>query len=249
MRPFAARDAGFRLDLAAKTGRIHRRICGDSIMSYIHETSGWPNLSWDEAGISRLLADVRHRQGRLFGRMEALGFRVRAEAQLKTLTDDVMKSSEIEGEQLDAGQVRSSIARRLGLDVGGTVPSSRDVDGVVEMMLDATQNYAEPLTRERLFGWHSSLFPSGRSGMRRIAVGAWRSAEAGPMQVVSGPIGRERVHYEAPSAERLDQEMGVFLQWFEGDRGLDPVLKAGTAHFWFDLDGFAAGLLHLRRRA
>jgi Fic family protein len=202
-------------------------------MSYIHENPDWPNLKWDAAKLSPLLADVRHRQGRLLGRMEGLGFRLRAEANLTTLTADVIKSNAIEGEHLDVEQVRSSIARRLGLDVGGTAPSNRDVDGVVEMMLDATQKYAEPLTAERLFGWHASLFPSGRSGMRRITVGAWRPPEAGPMQVVSGPIGRERVHFEAPSAERLEHEMAVFLEWFGKGGGVDPVLKAGTAHFWF----------------
>lgn len=202
-------------------------------MSYIHENPDWPNLKWNEAKLSPLLADVRHRQGRLLGKMEGLGFRLRAEANLTTLTADVIKSSAIEGKQLDAEQVRSSIARRLGLDVGGTAPSSRDVDGVVEMMLDATQKYADPLTAERLFGWHASLFPTGRSGMQRITVGAWRPLEAGPMQVVSGPMGKEQVHFEAPSADRLDHEMAAFLDWFGDGRGVDPVLKAGIAHFRF----------------
>lgn len=202
-------------------------------MSYIHENQDWPDLKWAEAKLSLLLADVRHRQGRLLGKMEGLGFRLRAEANLTTLTADVIKSSAIEGQQLDAEQVRSSIARRLGLDVGGTAPSSRDVDGVVEMMLDATQRYAEPLTAERLFGWHASLFPTGRSGMQRITVGAWRPIEAGPMQVVSGAMGREQVHFEAPSAERLEHEMATFLEWFGGGSEVDPVLKAGIAHFRF----------------
>lgn len=165
--------------------------------------------------------------------MEGLGFRLRAEANLTTLTADVMKSSAIEGALLDVEQVRSSIARRLGLDFGGNVPSSGDVEGVVEMMLDATQNYVMPLTAERLFGWHASLFPAGRSGMRRITVGAWRPADVGAMQVVSGPIGRERVHFEAPAADRLAHEISVFLEWFEAANGIDPVLKAGMAHFWF----------------
>ena len=202
-------------------------------MRYIHQSPAWPNLKWDKAGLSPLLADVRHRQGRLLGKMEGLGFRVRSEANLATLTADVIKSSAIEGKLLDAGQVRSSIALRLGLDVGGTAPSSRDVDGVVEMMLDAIQKYAEPLTAERLFGWHASLLPTGRSGMRRITVGAWRPPEAGPMQVVSGPMGKERVHFEAPSADRLDHETAAFLDWFGNNSGVDPVLKAGLAHFWF----------------
>ncbi len=202
-------------------------------MSYIHENPDWPNLKWNEAKLSPLLADVRHRQGRLLGKMEGLGFLLRAEANLTTLTADVLKSSAIEGKQLDAEQVRSSIARRLGLDVGGAAPSSRDVDGVVEMMLDATQKYAEPLTAERLFGWHASLFPTGRSGMQRMTVGAWRPIEAGPMQVVSGAMGREQVHFEAPSAELLEQEMATFLEWFGGDCEVDPVLRAGIAQFRF----------------
>jgi Fic family protein len=202
-------------------------------MSYIHESADWPSLRWDDAKLLPLLADVRHRQGRLLGRLEGLGFRLRVEASLTTLTTDVIKSSAIEGTLLDAGQVRSSIARRLGLDFGGNVQPSRDVEGVVEMMLDATQKYAGPLTAERLFGWHASLFPTGRSGMRRITVGAWRPAEIGPMQVVSGPMGRERVHFEAPAADRLQHEVSVFLDWFGAANGIDPVLKAGIAHFWF----------------
>lgn len=202
-------------------------------MSYIHEKPDWPDLKWSEAKLSLLLADVRHRQGRLLGKMEGLGFRLRAEANLTTLTADVIKSSAIEGQQLDAEQVRSSIARRLGLDVGGAAPSSRDVDGVVEMMLDATQRYTEPLTAERLFGWHASLFPTGRSGMQRITFGVWRPIEAGPMQVVSGAMGREQVHFEAPSAERLEHEMATFVEWFGGGSEVDPVLKAGIAHFRF----------------
>ena len=202
-------------------------------MTYIHEKPGWPNLRWDNALLLPLLADVRHRQGRLLGRMEGLGFRLRAEATLTILTSDVIQSSAIEGAHLDAGQVRSSIARRLGLDFGGTVRASREVEGVVEMMLDATQKFAEPLATERLFGWHAALFPTGRSGMRRITVGAWRPASIGPMQVVSGPMGREKVHFEAPAADLLQHEVEVFLDWFEAPNGIDPVLKAGIAHFWF----------------
>jgi Fic family protein len=202
-------------------------------VSYIHKKAGWPSLKWNGAKLSPLLADVRHRQGRLLGRMEGLGFRLRAEASLTTLTADVIKSSAIEGELLDAAQVRSSIARRLGLDLGGSVKAGRDVEGVVEMMLDATQKFAEPLTVERLFGWHASLFPTGRSGMRRITVGACRPADIGPMQVVSGPMGRERIHFEAPAADRLKREVSEFLKWFETEAEIDPVLKAGIAHFWF----------------
>ena len=202
-------------------------------MKYIHENPRWPNLKWDDAKLLPLLADVRHRQGRLLGQMEGLGFRLRAEASLTTLTADVIKSSAIEGALLDAEQVRSSIARRLGLDFGGHVNPSRDVEGVVEMMLDATQKYPEPLTAERLFGWHASLFPTGRAGMRRITVGAWRPAGTDPMQVVSGRAGHERIHFEAPAANRLHHEVSVFLDWFEAAKGIDPVLKAGIAHFWF----------------
>lgn len=202
-------------------------------MEYIHQQADWPKLTWDAAKLSVLLAEVRHRQGRLLGRMEGLGFLLRSEAQLFTLTADVVQSSAIEGENLDAEEVRSSIARRLGLEQAGAAVASRDVEGIVEMMLDATQNYALPLTRERLFGWHAALFPTGRSGLRKITVGAWRPAEVGAMQVVSGPIGRERVHFEAPPAEKLDQEMRAFLEWFEAGNGFDPVIKAGVAHFWF----------------
>jgi len=165
--------------------------------------------------------------------MEALGFKVRAEAVLRTLTEDVLKSSEIEGEKLDADQVRSSVARRLGIDIGGLQPADRHVEGVVEMMLDATQRYDQPLTAERLFGWHASLFPTGRSGMHRITVGAWRDDSAAPMQVVSGPVGRERVHFEAPTADRLEEEMRRFLEWFNGNAATEPVLKAALAHLWF----------------
>lgn len=157
---------------------------------------------------------------------------MREEAVLHALTEDVLKSSEIEGEVLDREQVRSSIARRLGMDIGGLIEADRNVEGVVEMMLDATQNYTQPLTAERLYGWHAALFPTGRSGMSRITVGAWRGVEGGPMQVVSGPIGREHVHYEAPASERMDEEMARFLDWFETAMP-DPVVKAGVAHLWF----------------
>jgi Fic family protein len=165
--------------------------------------------------------------------MEAIGFELRDEAHLQTLTDDVVKSSEIEGEELDRGQVRSSIARQLGLDVGGLVPADRQVEGVVEMMLDATGKFQQPLTEERLFAWHASLFPSGRSGMRKIIVGGWRDDRTGPMQVVSGPVGREKVHNEAPPAERLAEEMTKFLTWFQEPGDIDPLLMAGLAHLWF----------------
>lgn len=201
---------------------------------YIHEQPGWPEFSWDDRALSPAVAELRHRQGRLLGRMEALGFDLRAEASLTTLTSDIVKSSAIEGELLKPEEVRSSIARRLGIDVGGYVAASRNVEGIVEMMLDATQNYAEPLSGERLFNWHAALFPTGRSGMHRIAVASWRPKEAGPMRVVSGPVGREKIHFEAPAAERLAGEMRSFLDWFNAqDRELDPILKAAIAHFWF----------------
>ena len=165
--------------------------------------------------------------------MESLGFDLRQQAVLRTLTEDVVKTSEIEGEQLDAEQVRSSIARRLGMDVAGIKQPDREVEGIVEMMLDATRHYDQALTAERVFAWHASLFPAGRSGMRRIRVGAWRDDATGPMQVVSGPIGRERVHFEAPPADRLDREMSVFLDWFNAATQTDEVLKAALAHLWF----------------
>ena len=204
---------------------------------YIHELSDWPKFHWDQENLANSLASVRHRQGRLVGHMEALGFELQQQAELTALTDEVVKSSEIEGEKLDTNEVRSSIARRLGIDVGGLEPTDRHVEGVVEMMLDATRKYEQPLTADRLFGWHSALFPTGRSGMRKIRVGAWRDDSSGPMQVVSGPVGRERVHFEAPAAERLDQEMDRFLAWFNEKEAtkaqIEPVLKAGVAHLWF----------------
>ncbi len=201
--------------------------------TYIHELSDWPEFRLDGSRLAAVLADVRHRQGRLFGHMEGLGFKLRQEAVLKTLTEDVLKSSEIEGERLDAEQVRSSIARRLGMDIGALKRADRNVEGVVEMMLDATRHYEKPLTKDRLFAWHAALFPTGRSGMAKIAAGVWRKDSTGPMQVVSGTIGRERVHYEAPRAGRVNKEMTAFLSWFNAASGEDPVLKAGLAHLWF----------------
>lgn len=201
--------------------------------NYIHQHPDWPRFTWRQDELATLLARVRHRQGRLIGQMLGLGFRLREEAVLHTLTEDVLKSSEIEGEVLDKDQVRSSIARRLGLDIGALAPTDRHVEGVVEMMLDATQNYEAPLTAPRLFGWHASLFPTGYSGISRIDVGRWRGDGSGPMQVVSGPIGRERVHYEAPAAPRLDAEMRSFLDWFDAPHDDDPVIRAAVAHLWF----------------
>lgn len=200
---------------------------------YIHQQKDWPHLHWDSEAVAAPLIDVRHRQGRLIGRMESLGFKLREEAVLQTLTADVVKSSEIEGEKLDPGAVRSSIARRMGLDIGGLIPSDRHVDGVVEMMLDAIRHYSAPLTRERLFNWHTSLFPSVRTGLTAINIGTWRDDHRGAMQVISGPIGHERVHFEAPPARQIPREMKAFLDWFNRDADLDPVLKAAVAHFWF----------------
>lgn len=200
---------------------------------YIHQQKNWPDFTWDHELLLPVLSALRYKQGRLKGYMEVLGFNQRNESTLVTLTQDVLKSSEIEGEVLNPEQVRSSIARKLGLDVAGLVPADRHVDGVVEMMLDATQNYHKPLTQERLFGWHAALFPNGRSGMFKIKVAAWRDHEKGPMQVVSGAMGKERVHYEAPDAGRLAKEMKVFLKWFNSSVTTDLVLKSAIAHFWF----------------
>ena len=200
---------------------------------YIHELKNWPELTFNEAELSPLLADVRHLQGKLLGRMESLGFKLREEATLQTLTHDVIKTSEIEGETLDTEQVRSSIARRMGMDIGITKPATRDVEGVVEVMMDATVSYTKPLTEERLFDWHAALFPTGRSGMQRINVGAWRDESSGAMQVVSGPMGREKVHYEAPSFDLLEQETKRFISWYNAPSSMDLVIKAAISHFWF----------------
>ena len=203
-------------------------------MTYIYELDRWPAFRWSHEQLASRLAAVRHHQGRLIGRMEVLGFDLRAEANLQTLTEEVVKSSEIEGEILDKEQVRSSIARRLGLDVGGLVRTDRHVDGVVEMMIDATGKYDEPLTAERLFAWHAALFPTARNGMKKITVGKWRTEASGLMQVVSGPIGSERVHFEAPSADRVADEISTFLEWFESPPStVDPVFTAAVAHLWF----------------
>lgn len=200
---------------------------------YIHQLEGWPNFIWDSEGIVNLLSEARNLQGRLQGKMESLGFELRNEAILDTLTLDVIKTSEIEGELLNHDQVRSSIARKLGMEIAGSVESDRNVDGVVEMMLDATQNCFEPLTKRRLFDWHASLFPTGRSGMYKIIVGNWRKDTTGPMQVVSGPMGKEKVHFEAPNSDLLDKEMTSFIQWFNQKDKIDLVSKASMAHLWF----------------
>ena len=200
---------------------------------WIHEHQDWPNFTWNAETLASKLSEVRHRQGRLLGRMEGLGFELKREASLSMLTNDVVKSSAIEGENLSPEEVRSSIARRLGIDIAGLIPASRHVEGIVEMMLDATQQFSKPLTKDRLFDWHAALFPTGRSGMHKITVGGWRTIEAGPMQVVSGPIGKEKVHFEAPTAECLEKEMAAFLAWLAREDDTDPVIRAGIAHLWF----------------
>lgn len=202
--------------------------------SYIYDEPDWPRFRWDSDRLMQPLIAVRHQQGRLLGRMDALGLPFQQEAVLQTLTEDAVKSSEIDGEKLDVGQVRSSIARRIGMGAGSFEAADPHVGGVVEMMLDATRHFDQPLTAERLFAWHASLYPTGRSGVREIRVGAWRDDRTGLMQLVSGPTGQERVHFEAPAAGRLEQEMQLFLNWFNQDgASADPVLKAGLAHLWF----------------
>jgi len=207
-------------------------------LRYIHQRPDWPKFSWNDAKLLPVLSRVRHRQGRLLGQMEGLGFRFQAESGLENLTADVIKSSAIEGTVFDPAAVRSSVARRMGLPTTTEMRVGRDVEGAVEMLLDATQNYRKPLTVERLFGWQAALFPSGRSGIRRILVGAWRTPEMDPMQVISGPIGRDRIrrkniHFEAPAAKQIPAEVTKFLDWFESVDGADPVLRAGLAHLWF----------------
>ena len=197
---------------------------------YIHQRKDWTKFTWDAAVITPLLGEVRHRQGKILGVMQGLGFRLQEETVLKTLTLDVVKSSEIEGEQLNPEQVRSSIARRLGIEIAGAVSAERNVEGVVEMLLDATQRYDERLSDERLFGWHAALFPTGRSGMYKIKTAAWRDDA---IQVASGPMGKERVHFEAPIADKVPTEMNAFLDWFNASQDMDPVLKAAFAHLWF----------------
>jgi len=197
---------------------------------YIYQYSNWPNFTWDEKEVQVILGKVRHLQGKIFGQVSALGFSMKEETMLSTLTLDVLKSSEIEGELLNYEQVRSSIARRLGLDYAGMVYPDRNVEAVVEMMLDATQNYDKPLDEERLFGWHAALFPTGRSGMHKIDVGCYRKKE---MQIVSGPMGKEKIHYQAPPPEQVKYEMDRFLEWFNHNTKIDLVVKSAIAHFWF----------------
>ena len=200
---------------------------------YIWQLPDWPHWRYDHVALARPLAEVHLAQGQLQGRLSQLGVSSRDQATLQALTEDVLKTSEIEGEVLNPEAVRSSLARRLGVDIGGLAPADRHVDGVVEMVLDATTNHTQPLTSERLFAWHAALFPTGRSGLSRIRTAAWRDDATGPMQVVSGPIGKRKVHFEAPPAERLSAESHAFLAWFNADSPGDAVLKAGIAHLWF----------------
>jgi Fic family protein len=201
---------------------------------YIYELADWPGFIWNSKTVAPLLSGVRLRQGLLLGKLQGYGFTSRWTATLKVLTEETIKSSAIEGVVLDPENVRSSLARKLGLDVGGLKDhKDRNVDGMVEMMLDATQKFNQPLIKERLFDWHAHLFPQVRTTRDKFRVGAWRDDSQGPMQVVSGPIGRHKVHYVAPAADRLENEMGKFLKWFDGNEQEDPLLKAAIAHLWF----------------
>ncbi|MCX6162986.1 MAG: Fic family protein [Ignavibacteriae bacterium] len=200
---------------------------------FIYQDKDWPNFIWNSDSLVSLLGEVRNKQGLLIGKMDSMGFDLKAEATLENLTLDTIKSSEIEGEFLNAKEVRSSIARHLGLDISGLIPSDRYVDGLVEMMLDATQNYNKPLNAERLYGWQAALFPAGRSGLYKLKTGKWRDDKKGPMQVVSGAFGKEIVHFQAPDASGISNEMKDFLKWFNNEKKLDPVFKAGIAHLWF----------------
>ena len=197
---------------------------------YIYQYKSWPDFTWNEKEVQVILGKVRHLQGKIFGQISALGFSIKEETMLKTLTLDVLKSSEIEGELLDYEQVRSSIARRLGIEHAGMVFSDRNVEGVVEMMLDATQNYDKPIDEERLFGWHAALFPTGRSGMSKIDVARYRQEV---MQIVSGAMGKEKIHYQAPPPKQVKYEMDRFLDWLNNNTEIDLVIKSAIAHFWF----------------
>ncbi len=200
---------------------------------YIHEKDNWTNFTWNEKLVSKKLAETRNRQGRLLGKMESLGFELQDEAVLNTITLEIVKSSEIEGEILDLEQVRSSVARRLGIELAGAIESERHIDGIVEMMLDATQHYDFPITKDRLFGWHSSLFPTGWSNMYKIIVADWRKDTKGPMQVVSGAMGKEKIHFEAPNSDRINSEIENLINWIELENDIDPVLKSAIVHLWF----------------
>jgi Fic family protein len=212
---------------------FYRNISGEKTKVYIYEQSNWPIFEWNSETLLPLLSMVRNSQGKLIGKMGMLGFELRSEANLEILTLEIVKSTEIEGEDLDKQQVRSSIARKLGLNISGLIYSERHVDGIVDLMIDATKNYDKELTRERLFSWHSALFPNGRSGRYRIIAGQWRDDSTGPMQVVSGSLGKEKVHYQAPHALKIENEMTLFFDWFNREKKTDLVFKAAIAHLWF----------------
>lgn len=199
---------------------------------YIWQQTDWPDFTWDDAKLSYKLGRVRGLQGRLVGRMSALGFDLKNSAMLDALTADITKSSEIEGEILNVDQVRSSVARHLGIEIEGLPEADRYIDGVVQVMIDATQNYMQPLTAERFFNWHAALFPTGRSGVYKITVADWRQG-AEPMQVISGAMGKEKIHYQAPDSDHVPYQMKLFLEWVNGNQKIDPVLKAAIAHLWF----------------
>lgn len=226
----AEKIANILRNYAEITFYICRSVTLQKVAKYIYQYKNWTSFTWRESDINAIFGEVRNLQGRILGHMNTLGFATKEEATLRTLTLDVIESSAIEGEKLDYDQVRSSIARRLGINIAGLVPANRKVDGVVEMMLDATQNFQKPLTKKRLCGWHSALFPTGHSGMLRIEVARYRT---GAMQIVSGAMGRERVHYEAVPGARVKEEMDHFLKWFNDKNTIDPVLKSAIAHFWF----------------
>lgn len=209
----------------------HRMSYGDYL--YIWQSSAWPQWRYDLAALARPLAEVSRAQGLLLGRLADVGGATRDQASLLALTDDVVKTSEIEGEHLNVASVRSSIARRLGVDIGALAPVDRHVEAVVEMVLDATANCWQPVTDERLFGWHAALFPTGYSGMARINVAAWRDDQSGPMQVISGPMGRQKLSTEAPPADRPPSEMARFIDWLNAESDVPPLLKAGLGHLWF----------------
>jgi Fic family protein len=228
---FSAHNADITLKCGEYDVYLPHNLQGMKV--FIYEKEDWPNFKWNIEKLLPLLGKVRHYQGRIVGKLESIGFELREEALLDTLTLDVIKSSEIEGEILNAEQVRSSIARKLGMNIAGLIPSDRDVEGVVEMMLDATQNFENQLTKERLFDWHCALFPTGKSGMYKIIVGNWRDDSTGPMQVVSGALGKEKIHFQAPAANRLEREMNLFIEWINNDNIEEPIIKASIAHLWY----------------
>jgi Fic family protein len=203
------------------------------MLGFIHQHPDWPKLFWDNEQLAYKLASVRHLQGELTGRMSAIGFDLQDQASFSVLTEDIIKTSEIEGEKLNLEQVRSSLANRLGIQIGALSQVDRNVEGIVEVVLDAVNGWDRELTVERLFSWHAALFPTGWSGLKKISIGSWRTDANGPMQVVSGGMGNEKIHFEAPEAFRIEHEMNQFLEWFNAPLELDPLLKAALAHLWF----------------